>query len=137
MRTDYAANVGDMTGYDERRAPMFIAEANDSAFRAIKPVWPPPLSEFNGIMYAGSEVKYRHISDGLSKTYAVGERYVDPNGYSTGLLHNDDWSMYCGFQDDIAASTYYDPIEDIANLPLQDTPGATLDEIFGSASWRL
>ena len=67
-----------------------------------------------------------------------GRAYVDPNGYSTGLLHNDDWSMYTGFQDDIAASTYYDPIEDIANLPLQDTPGATLDEIFGSAySWRL
>jgi prepilin-type N-terminal cleavage/methylation domain-containing protein/prepilin-type processing-associated H-X9-DG protein len=132
-RTDYAANVGDMTGYDERRAPILSTQANDPTFRAIEPVWPPPLSEFNGIMYAGSEVKLRHILDGLSKTYAVGERYVDPNEYTTGKLHNDDWSMYTGFQDDIAASTFYDPVNNIANLPLQDTPGARLDEHFGSA----
>jgi prepilin-type processing-associated H-X9-DG protein len=122
-----------MTDYDGRRAPVTLAQANDSTFRSTSPVWPPPLSEYSGIIYAGSQVKSRQITDGLSKTYALGERCVDPNQYETGAAHNDDWSMYTGFQNDITASTYFDRDLKIDRVPKQDTPGAESDEYFGSA----
>ena len=86
---------------------------------------------YDGISHCASEVKLRNVTDGLSKTYAVGERYIDPTHYFTGILHSNDWSMYVGIQDDIYRSTHYDPTRRVFRPPTQDTVGVQLDENFG------
>ncbi len=132
-RSDYAANAGDIEKLEDQCQTIFpssIAEAD-----AGKLGWPPSQAEFNGTAYCGATVKLAAITDGLSKTYIVGERYINPNEYETGLDHGDDWSMWSGFQDDLCRSTYYDPTKNPndSRVPVQDTPGAELAQRFGSA----
>lgn len=143
-RSDYAANVGDETGYDSR-CLGFAPRTYTEAANADPKVWPPQLNPdssgnagYSGIVFCGSEVSLQNIEDGVSKTYAVGERAIDPDQIQLGTAHNDDWSMYTGFQDDVVASVWYRAVPNggtptIANAPLQDTPGADITERFGSA----
>ena len=68
---------------------------------------------------------------------AVGERFIEPQHYETGLAHADDWPMYTGYQDDLYRSVWYDvtdPQNGEAYLPLQDRDGIKgASERFGSA----
>ena len=36
----------------------------------------PPFNGQTGINYTGAEIKLKHIIDGISKTYMVGEKYL-------------------------------------------------------------
>ncbi|MGD9634268.1 MAG: DUF1559 domain-containing protein [Pirellulales bacterium] len=136
-RSDYAANAGDIEKLEEiceDVAPATIALA-DSGNNGK---WPPnPNQELfkdditglpllNGTAYCGSTVKISAVTDGMSKTYILGERNIDPLQYETGQEHGDDWSMWSGYQDDNCRST--------AGVPVQDTPGTeAFKERFGSA----
>jgi prepilin-type N-terminal cleavage/methylation domain-containing protein len=127
-RSDYAMNVGNTTGFDGScPAPANYDDKPNG--------WPPTIDEFNGIVFCGSEVKLKHIKDGTSHTYAVGERYLDPARYYDGRGHSNDWSMYSGFQDDHYRSTYYraHPTRPWSQEPKQDQFGVAEDELFGSA----
>ena len=44
----------------------------------------PDLTEHFGIVANRSEVRIRDITDGTSKTYLVGEKYINPDAYVTG-----------------------------------------------------
>jgi len=76
-------------------------------------------------------VKLKHITDGTTHTYLVGEKYLNPDYYngpsgSGGSCANDDWSGYNGFQDDKERSVGYHSQVYPANRahpPTQDTPG--------------
>lgn len=135
-RSDYAANAGDIENLEEvceDIAPITIAQAESGN----NGKWPPNpnndlykddvtgMPVLNGIVYCGGTVKLRTITDGLSKTYLIGERHLNPLEYETGEDHGDDWSMWSGYQDDTCRSTFGEP--------LQDTPGAEEFERFGSA----
>ena len=52
-------------------------------------------------LIAYSKVKIADIYDGMSNTYAVGEKYVNPDYYENGMSWGDDNSMYCGHDWDI------------------------------------
>lgn len=131
-RSDYAANAGDIKKLEEQCGNIY--PLNVASMDTPRAGWPPATSDFNGIAYCGAAVKVAMVTDGLSKTYLVGERYNNPDNYETGLDHGDDWSMWTGYQDDICRSTYFDPTTPIDNrVPLQDTPGLELPEHFGSA----
>lgn len=130
-RTDYAVNLGDpnraeLTG-DEAAKPPSFSEGDNSSYS-----W-PDTSDFTGISYQRSTVRIADIVDGTTNTYLVGEKYLDPDHYQDGLVSGDDWSMYTAFQNDIGRSTYYSAANNIAWVPLQDTPGIQCDERFGSA----
>jgi prepilin-type N-terminal cleavage/methylation domain-containing protein/prepilin-type processing-associated H-X9-DG protein len=131
-RADYAANAGDIEFLEEHCEdiiPFSIATID-----MPKPGWPPLLNEFTGTAYCGAVVKFAAITDGLSKTYILGERYINPDNYETGLDHGDDWSMWTGFQDDICRSTFLNPANvNDHRIPLQDTLGVEQAEHFGSA----
>ncbi|MGI9429966.1 MAG: DUF1559 domain-containing protein [Bythopirellula sp.] len=95
--------------------------------------WPPQPDLFLGVCFCGSTTQLRSVTDGLSKTFALGERHIDPLHYDDGKVHDNDWSMYTGHQDDIIRMTTYWPSVQIDLTPTQDTPGLLLGEQFGSA----
>ncbi|TWT77921.1 Type II secretion system protein G precursor [Posidoniimonas polymericola] len=134
-RADYAANAGDVH-YLETYVVSALASKRDFDQVLSAPNWPQKLSWTSGIVTSGTPVPLRAISDGASKTYALGERNINSNNYEDGHEHGNDWSMYCGFQDDIVRSTYY--FDDgsgypESRVPVQDTPGLDFEDRFGSA----
>ena len=103
-RSDYAANVGDKNlGWGA--GPQNMADG-------IAALSGPGISR-NGISYQSSEVRLRDISDGTSNTYMVGEKYLDPNHYESGLSMRDDQSMLSGDDLDLHASAEDPPPHDI------------------------
>jgi prepilin-type N-terminal cleavage/methylation domain-containing protein/prepilin-type processing-associated H-X9-DG protein len=62
------------------------------------PGWQPTA---NGISYVQSQVKRAQVKDGLSNTYLVGEKYMNPDHYTTGLMGDDNTSMYQGHDWDV------------------------------------
>jgi prepilin-type N-terminal cleavage/methylation domain-containing protein len=130
-RADYAANAGDILRLEDQCGHIYPPSV--AAIDTPRPGWPPTLRDFNGTAYCGAAVKLSSVTDGLSKTYILGERYLNPDDYDTGLDHGDDWSMWSGYQDDLCRSTFYDPGTGENRVPLQDTGGLPLDQHFGSA----
>jgi prepilin-type N-terminal cleavage/methylation domain-containing protein/prepilin-type processing-associated H-X9-DG protein len=95
-----------------------------------------------GIFFTGSMVKIADIADGTTNTYMLGEKYVNPDWYSTGQDNGDNENAMIGDNSDISrwASIYppADPAHPAADTPycppLQDTPGADHGYYyFGSA----
>lgn len=103
-RGDYAANVGDENDFDNR-----CLSISPSQYNTLRPGFPPTSDSYTGVSFCGTAVKLRQVTDGASKTIALGERWV-PAAYYNGAMiwKGDDWGMYVGFQDDTVRSTYYD-----------------------------
>ena len=80
----------------------------------------------NGISYERSKVKMADITDGSSNTYLVGEKYLNPNDYTTGADFGDDHGPFASDSDDWYRWT--------AARPLPDTPGLTNVYVFGSCA---
>lgn len=68
-----------------------------------------------GVMFQRSEITIAKISDGTSKTYLIGERYLNPDDYSTGDDFADDQCLYQGHDNDIARW--------MSAPPMRDRPG--------------
>jgi prepilin-type processing-associated H-X9-DG protein len=73
------------------------------------------------------------ITKGTSGTYMLGEKYLNPDDYSTGLDWGDNESAYNGFDNDLYRLTYYAGESPPSHIPIQDTPGLPDYERFGSA----
>ncbi len=110
---DYAANAGDLfllpafpTGPPDLASgesdPNFLA---DQQFIKRK---------CTGVQYAGSEVRLAKVTDGLSKTYMVGEKYLNAEDYGTGLDNGDNEPMYQGYNHDTSRWTNKPPAQDKA-----------------------
>ncbi|QDU58711.1 DUF1559 domain-containing protein [Aeoliella mucimassa] len=104
-RGDYATNVGDETSFDS----ICLNIAPDNYNRELwSKDFPPSADEYSGVSFCGTAVKLRQITDGLSNTIALGEKWV-PRETIESLQGwaADDWGMFVGFQDDTVRSTYY------------------------------
>jgi prepilin-type N-terminal cleavage/methylation domain-containing protein/prepilin-type processing-associated H-X9-DG protein len=62
-----------------------------------------------GVIHLRSEIKLKQITDGTSKTYLIGEKFLSPSGYidtnalsalGTHAIYGDNKSMYVGFEED-------------------------------------
>ncbi|MCC6491675.1 MAG: DUF1559 domain-containing protein [Pirellulales bacterium] len=130
-RSDYAQNAGDIKELEQwchTNSPRAVGDAGGAA-------WPPALDLHSGVGFCGATIKLRNITDGLSNTYAVGDRFIEPQHYENGLGHADDWPMYTGYQDDLYRSVYHLP-GDESYTPLRDQDGvggARVHFRFGSA----
>lgn len=130
-RSDYAANAGDVRFLEGSIDPIAYKGKPEDVLAT--PGWPPKLNLTSGIVSTGTSVPLRSITDGLSNTYALGERYINANSYMNGLEHGNDWSMWTGFQNDIARSTYHYRPDNEDRVPLQDTPNLDgVEDRFGS-----
>lgn len=135
-RSDYAANAGD--GAQGMRSWIksenrYAGDSEMNTWLAVpydrpeQHTW-PPFDGQTGINYMGAEIRPKHITDGLSKTYMVGEKYVNAKWYeSDGTVDGgDNHSMYQGFDWDINRWANED------YPALQDTYNAFAFESFGS-----
>lgn len=133
-RSDYAANQGDSSIDQIGPGPNTLADGDDptkySWFDAIH------NNDATGISFIRSTVRIAHITDGASNTYLAGEKYLDPNNYLSGTDPADNECALVGWDNDIFRTCRYDPTNNIAETPKQDTPGSpgiASDLIFGSA----
>ena len=102
-RADYAINVGDDRAYDNRCLGLSPRD-----YDTIPASFPPSTDTFSGISFCGTAVQLRQVTDGLSNTLALGEKRVPVDSYDGQVFWEaDDWSLYCGFQDDVVRSTFY------------------------------
>jgi len=124
-RGDYAMNCGSQNYNEITNGPSSFAEGDSPSY-----AWPDvssPTSPYrhNGISYLRSMIRAAEVSDGLSNTYLVGERYLNPDHYATGLDGGDNSNLMTGYENDSYRCTY--------SAPLQDTPGLVDTYRFGSA----
>ena len=130
-RTDYAACGGDVHSGGRAPWPLELGDAPDYPWRTE--YWIEPT----GISYVRSEVQPGQVTDGLSHTYLVGEKYLNPDHYFSGKSPCDDqgWSQGC---DDHYRYTgddggVIDPDFGTGRTPLQDRAGVVNCAVFGSA----
>lgn len=96
-RTDYAGNGGSVNNNPSpENGPSSHADALtwESKFDTS-------ASKGNGVFAGGNVIRYRQISDGLSRTYLCGEKKINPNNYTNGASANDNETLYMGFNGDI------------------------------------
>lgn len=128
-KTDYAACVGNRYRFPwiNKQFGWEVPTTYEGWF-ASDLVWPtdPGFTygpdkkkvEFNGIIHARSEISFRHITDGTSKTYAVGEKNVFHTEYlGTDSDHMGDDILYLGCTEDTCRSAYNTPANDSLEAP--------------------
>lgn len=134
-RTDYGVNGGDTTDGAHSFATEFEVRP-DGTWEYIQYqdfFWPgsyvfadratfawPPESGQSGISFFGSEIALTKVKDGLTKTYMVGERFMNSDHYDSGLNPNDNVHCYVGSDWDINVYGNADP----QFTPRQDQRGS-------------
>ncbi len=128
--SDYAANAGHIDiGGGESGAQPWLTANKIGLINPQHSAYDPndPQRMLTGVSFQRSEVGIRHITDGTSKTYLCGEKYLAPHKFEdfvdpdTG--NNETWCT--GHNNDNFRTT--------ANPPKQDTPNIELGDCFGSA----
>ncbi|MEM9658968.1 MAG: DUF1559 domain-containing protein [Planctomycetota bacterium] len=138
-RTDYAANSGNVNAAEEAGPGTYeAARTYDWAFDDEGNQPSRAELQHNGVSTGHSETRIAQITDGLSNTYCVGERYLNPNDYTTGADPADDQHIFGGHDRDVnrftGTGTFVGgvPVEDNMLPPVQDRPGLQLNREFGS-----
>jgi prepilin-type N-terminal cleavage/methylation domain-containing protein len=103
-RSDYAINAGD--AYVELgQGPMSYVQAHEWTDNAAGgPTWQSDNANIKprltGISFERSEISIRRITDGTSKTYLIGEKYIPVAQYETGRDDGDNETWCTGFNND-------------------------------------
>jgi len=133
-RGDYAANMGSGTPPNHYRgggsySPASIADAATDA-DWLASFGPAP----DGIVFRRSQVRMKDITDGASKTYLVGEKYLDPAKLTDGTSDDDDQSLHSGFDRDMVRVGCVPPYRDRAGFDPKDVHGGyPVPLAYGSA----
>jgi len=126
-RSDYSASTGARidNGVGSAAPDSLPGYPDDSnSWRINNPTYSPGL---NGVVYQRSEVKLSMVRDGTSSTYLVGEKYLNPDHYTTGKDSSDNETMYAGDDRDVLVFCR------LTDKPLRDQPGVGSMFNFGSA----
>ena len=117
-RSDYAMNAGDYVQWHiDADIPSDLTEGDDPNFP-----W-DDMSHQSGISYQRSQVTMADITDGTSKTFLIGEKYINSSHYEDGKDLGDDDTMYCGDDLNLLRWTGIDGTagtDTNNNLPLRD-----------------
>ncbi len=112
-RCDYAGNVGDQPNHplDTGTGGSGPSSYNNAATYD----W-GDIASHTGICFRRSKIAFRQITDGTSKTFMVGEKYLSPGLYDTGTDLADNNTMYAGYENDSLRTTFYPPMRDTLNF---------------------
>ena len=83
------------------------------------------------MIYCRSQIAMADITDGTSNTFLLGEKYINPDHYFTGLDLADDAGVFEGHKHDVDRGTA--TVQNVPLPPLPDTPGNMALPNFGSA----
>ncbi|MEO0531072.1 MAG: DUF1559 domain-containing protein [Planctomycetota bacterium] len=122
-RADYAMNAGTLF-VTPFAGPESIEQGDDPDY-----LW-PRYSSFDGVGHLRSEVRPAEVTDGLSKTYLIGEKWLAPKHYHDGVALGDNETLYSGYSSDLCRFTRSDL------TPMRDSNNASIrlgDLRFGSA----
>lgn len=126
-KSDYAANNGNVD-VPEIEGPTSITTGLSSLWANN---WPKP-EVHNGVSHARSMVEIKHITDGTTNTYLVGEKYQNPDSYggsfASGTPTND-----LGDNESIFSGHNRDQHRTTALPPRQDQPGVFDFYTFGGS----
>jgi len=91
IRIDYAANGGDNDLVDatQCRQPSSYSQGLDPTYWANYP-------QNTGVCLGHCQLRLAAVRDGLSNTYLLGEKYLDPDLYSTGTDLGDNENAFTG-----------------------------------------
>lgn len=119
-KLDYGINAGDTW-------PYVGGFAGPSA---LPPAGQQPamqdMTGFTGVSFAFSQVPLAAVRDGASRTYLIGEKYLNPDGYLTGSIGEDNETWCSGFNNDNFRSGAFGPMRDKAGFD------ASTDARYGS-----
>jgi prepilin-type N-terminal cleavage/methylation domain-containing protein len=131
-RSDYAINCGDQQANELGGGPVSLTVAVSGATRWTVSPTGKSLSpsrggvvELSGVSFVRSRVAIRHVTDGASTTYLVGEKYMSTSNYESGTDAGDNETWCTGYNNDNFRNGF-DP-------PLQDRPLESYPTRFGSA----
>jgi prepilin-type N-terminal cleavage/methylation domain-containing protein len=122
--TDYAINAGD---HSDTKLGLVNPASVAAGDAMAESAW-PDMSDRNGLAHVRSEVDIAQVRDGTSNTYMIGEKYLDPDFYTTGSDPADNENLYVGYDND-----HYRFTHSSFGPPRQDQPGVGLYSVFGSA----
>ncbi|MDO4582939.1 MAG: DUF1559 domain-containing protein [Planctomycetia bacterium] len=137
-KTDYAGNAGTYSGSVGVVATLTGPNTATVAAWRKNNSWATYTSEYTGIFYVMSQTTIGEIRDGLSNTYLIGEKFLNPDCYedltygnSTSQNGDDDYSLFCGADVDHLRTTYTGSYSSSnvfqqstsARLPTQDREG--------------
>ncbi len=130
-RTDYCAVASSTSASSSaskaNNEPTSLA-AGEGAFN-----W-QNFSDHTGIVFVRSEIAAANVKDGLSNTYLIGEKYLNPDDYTTGLDLGDNHPLSIGHNNDTVRWTTHDAANPANSLtPRQDRSGFSDSNRFGSA----
>jgi prepilin-type N-terminal cleavage/methylation domain-containing protein/prepilin-type processing-associated H-X9-DG protein len=140
-RNDYAANGGDVvttssTGGFNFSGPGSIAEVEDATGHmtaSARTNFGNIAAVATGIAFCGSMIRIADVTDGVSNTYVLGEKCINPDYYATGEDVGDDEGAYIGDNNDIVRWSGPGPTPDDYVPPRQDTAGLNYWSAFGGA----
>lgn len=124
-RGDYAINCGDRSQNEDSGGPSSLAAADTFKWLIKGPTGTTATGFMlmTGISFQRSEIEIRHITDGTSKTFLIGEKYLNPADYETGLDSADNETWCTGFNNDNFRTT--------SQAPMPDTYRISNHRIFG------
>lgn len=123
-RGDYAINCGDRGNNEADGGPASLAAA--ATYNWIAGTTGRIRNGtylVTGVCFQHSEIAIRHISDGTSRTFLIGEKYLNPENYETGLDGGDNETWCTGFNNDNFRTT--------ASAPAPDTYRVSNTTVFG------
>lgn len=133
-RTDYAGNGGDSIDNCAGCGHTSTLAGGDAMTPAV---WADVMGGANystGVFFVRSLTTYADITDGLSGTYLMGEKYCDPDHYHDGDSSWDDQGWDTGWDwDTVRWCAKGEGVDLIPISPLQDQAGMAVGRAFGSA----
>jgi len=126
-RSDYAGSVGDVPCTSGPGGPSTLEETEQPTWEGtVLGTYKAWSSGPTGIFCYWNFHRIKEITDGMSKTFIIGEKYVRPEHYETGQDKGDDQNMYHGIDRDTLR------FGSINVPPMQDTAGVDNACAFGS-----